>query len=569
MTIQEKFYEKLKADYDSFLDHLLEMPPDKILDHAYEKVMKEEILSCFESEHYLSDEQTFQFYVQNVDLDDLYNNYMKMDVSIRQMIEDCNDYFIEEKLKALPGQEIVGANVGGYDIKRAILFDNDRGFVFAHNPQAASPYVTWQFTNENGKFDDCYWDKYFGNEEDALANFVERANEYGKTNKVREKQMPAATKDAVQEERRTYKAELSNPDEPEYPQLEVFSADNDAEAVEEAYRLCDEYGNGVYLLEVHELNEDYDSIRQIDLMSHDPSLRRFMDVDLIDFLGQIADKTIIHYPNDWNIDKEVLHRAAISDDPEQKRLMWHVCSYGTHINTERDTFIKDTGAFNTWVDYRPRDEDMLGYVVEVTGYKNDGTIKGNIFEVGDYYTHSLYVRDTALILDSVSLTYADEFDDRDFCMKAGKTITVPRYEYDKDRHRLMCESGNVTAIKYHPWEGAKTMAELLQYEHATRMAMPIGDPKEHIKKIADKMAEIRAVPEEPKKIESSVNGNAGDITQPAKPTKPAAPAKPANEPPFDDILKKAQAKADAINRQRAQNKGQQSTINKNNIEIGE
>ena len=281
MTIQEKFHEKLKADYDSFIERLLDMPKDKILDHAYEKVMKYEILSHFEDAGYISDEQALLMYAQNVDLDDLYNNYMKMDVSIREMIEDCNHYFIEEKLGALPGQEIQGTNIAGYDIKRAILFENDRGFAFGHNPNAVDPFATWQFTSENGKFDDCYWGKYFSYEEDALASFVERSEEYARSNGVKEKPVQEVV---TEEQDRLYKVEINNPDEPAFPNFQVFHAQNDVDAVKQAYEICDEWeGEDTYLLEVHELDEDYNIIREIDLRNHDPSLCRFMGVDMINF----------------------------------------------------------------------------------------------------------------------------------------------------------------------------------------------------------------------------------------------------------------------------------------------
>jgi hypothetical protein len=230
--------------------------------------------------------------------------------------------------------------------------------------------------------------------------------------------------------------------------------------------------------------------------SQDTSLRRYMDIDLELYLGKIAEKVIIHYPDDWNIDLKTLHRAAVSDNPDDKRLMWHVCGYGTHLNTERETFIKDTGAFNTWVDYRPRDDDMFGYAVEVTGY-DGGIIKGNVFEVGDYYAHSLYVRENALLLDSVSLTYAD-----DWGVNAGKTITVAKFEYDEQRRQLMSESGNVTAIEYHPWEAMKTMSDLMRHERAKRMALPIGSTRELLRKMADKLNEVRKETE-PQHFESN------------------------------------------------------------------
>ena len=72
---------------------------------------------------------------------------------------------------------------------------------------------------------------------------------------------------------------------------------------------------------------------------------------------------------------------------------------------------------------------MFGYAVEITGRKGHAVI-GNAYELGDYYSHSMHVRETALILDSVTLTYSD-----DWGVNAGKKITVPRYEYDGDHER--------------------------------------------------------------------------------------------------------------------------------------
>ena len=234
--------------------------------------------------------------------------------------------------------------------------------------------------------------------------------------------------------------------------------------------------------------EDYPLIRDIDPYA-DESLRRYMNIDLELYLGKIAEKVIIYHPNDWNIDMKTLHKAALSDNPEDKRLMWHVCGFGTHLNTERETFIRGTGAFNTWVDYRRKDDDMFGYVVEVTGYEGR-IIKGNVFEVGDYYAHTLHVIETATVLDSVSLTYSDAWG-----VNAGKTITVPRFEYDDDRHRLMSESGNVISRQYHPSDSVRKMSDILRQERAKRMSLPIGSMGELLRKMADKLAEVRTSPE--------------------------------------------------------------------------
>ena len=61
-------------------------------------------------------------------------------------------------------------------------------------------------------------------------------------------------------EPRTYQAELSDPDCPD--RMEVFSADDDADAVRQAREFCE---GDIILLELFELDENYNQIRGIDL----------------------------------------------------------------------------------------------------------------------------------------------------------------------------------------------------------------------------------------------------------------------------------------------------------------
>lgn len=67
--------------------------------------------------------------------------------------------------------------VHGYEIKRSILFDNDRGFALAENPNAPQPFVTWQFTEENGRRD-YYWGHYTTNKAAATRDYENRVSEY-------------------------------------------------------------------------------------------------------------------------------------------------------------------------------------------------------------------------------------------------------------------------------------------------------------------------------------------------------------------------------------------------------
>jgi hypothetical protein len=74
---------------------------------------------------------------------------------------------------ALPGRPESGTFVQGYEITRAVAFDDLRGFALGHNPDAVTPYVCWQFTAENGKRD-FYWGNYADDEKAAADNYIAR-----------------------------------------------------------------------------------------------------------------------------------------------------------------------------------------------------------------------------------------------------------------------------------------------------------------------------------------------------------------------------------------------------------
>lgn len=422
----------------------------------------------------------------------------------------------------LPGNAVEGVVNANYTIRQAVLYDSDTGFAFAHNPDAASPYVTWAMNLTDKDELNFEIGSYFQTEEQALVDYIARTERYAERYNLKEVPIPSQAQE--EEVWRTYKAEIDMPDM-EYPHLEVFGADDDVDAVRQANELCNER-EGLTLLEVHELDENYDSIREIDLRFFDPEARRFMDVDIIDFLGKIADKTIQHYPQDFKVDIEQLWKQALKENPSAERLMWHCSSYGTHILDEDEVFIKGTGAYGYWCDYRPNEPSMVGYVIEVTGHK-DETVVGNVFDVGNYASHAQYVRENSLVMDSVSLTYADTWG-----INAGKTVTVPRYEYDKDRHRLMSESGDVVKIKYHASESVQTMADRLQREKANHMAMPVGDTNEHLQKVAENLATLRG------EVEQDEDGIARDVAQPP-PSKEVMPD-PSNAPTQSEGAKQAE-----------------------------
>jgi hypothetical protein len=114
------------------------------------------------------------------------------------LIEDFTKYVnklyaeVEADRFALPGRNEHDAAVQGYEIVRSIQFSDERGFAIGHNPEAVSPWVSWQFTTENGKRD-FYWGSYSDSEKAAGANYAWRAALHMKSEPgVREVENPIA-----------------------------------------------------------------------------------------------------------------------------------------------------------------------------------------------------------------------------------------------------------------------------------------------------------------------------------------------------------------------------------------
>ena len=77
-------YEKMQKEYDGFVAELMELPPDKIIEKSYEKVIKENILCACEEDDLLQPQAKALYHLKNP-LDDLYQEWISTDDSL---IED-------------------------------------------------------------------------------------------------------------------------------------------------------------------------------------------------------------------------------------------------------------------------------------------------------------------------------------------------------------------------------------------------------------------------------------------------------------------------------------------------
>jgi len=90
MNYNDKVYDVLKAEYDGFIEKLKTFPADKIIEHSYEKVFKEEIVLLMECDSIeLSPKQAKALLAEKQPLDHLYNEWLQDDSSYCDMLRDC------------------------------------------------------------------------------------------------------------------------------------------------------------------------------------------------------------------------------------------------------------------------------------------------------------------------------------------------------------------------------------------------------------------------------------------------------------------------------------------------
>lgn len=77
----------------------------------------------------------------------------------------------------------------GYVIRQSILFDNGRGFALGEHPREG--FVTWQFTEKQGRRD-YYWGHYCDDGAAAEKDFADRAADYQRRYGVQEVKRPIA-----------------------------------------------------------------------------------------------------------------------------------------------------------------------------------------------------------------------------------------------------------------------------------------------------------------------------------------------------------------------------------------
>lgn len=190
-------------------------------------------------------------------------------------------------------------------------------------------------------------------------------------------------------------------------------------------------------------------------------MRKYENVDVIAALGAVVELNTEHYKSDFKYDIERFKEAARNPDGENNRLLWMSRQSGTWCFRERDAYIKDTEAFNTWNSYATILGDVnsylstvvvqdriLAFAVEVKGIENR-RVKGDLYEL-DYRDFVRQLNRSALPKHTVTATYKD-----------GTTLTLPYAEHNAQHMRLYHQHGQLQTLVPHP-EDAGALRDILK-----------------------------------------------------------------------------------------------------------
>lgn len=206
-------------------------------------------------------------------------------------------------------------------------------------------------------------------------------------------------------------------------------------------------------------------------------MQKFENVDVLAALGEIMRQNTAFYRNDFDIDKEIIKRAAASNQAVDKTLLWMSRPSGTYCFRERDVFLKDTRQHNTWRFYGEQTRNkILACAVELTGTKDD-IIRGNLYEL-DYQQHFQHVIDAALLVSVNRLFYE----------RGSRDIPANQF-FDGSPDRVL---GDFLRYEAQPCDSAVLQEALQQEQHSREQARP-GDFKSHITALHDSRIETDIV----------------------------------------------------------------------------
>ena len=164
-------------------------------------------------------------------------------------------------------------------------------------------------------------------------------------------------------------------------------------------------------------------------------MRKYENVDVIAALGAVMEVNTEHYKSDFKYDIDMFKTAAAEPDGINNHLIWFSRQSGTECFKERNTFIKETAAYNTYQYYADTKDTLLTYAVEITGMES-GIVKGNLYEL-DYRQQAARLQKDAQQPTEVTLFLAD-----------GTEKRLPYEDYNNSWIGLTDRYGKIDTVRF-------------------------------------------------------------------------------------------------------------------------
>ena len=205
-------------------------------------------------------------------------------------------------------------------------------------------------------------------------------------------------------------------------------------------------------------------------------MKKYTDVDIVAELQKLVDSHVDSYKEDFDIDKRIIRRAAESQNPEDKTLMWFCRPHGTHCLNENQVFIQGTRDHNTFRFYAEQTYDECIARVIVPKAVKRGKVFGDVFEI-NYREQAANVAQNSIAPDHDRLTFADGF-----------VLDAPcRSSFDAAMS-LVGEHGGVKTYQTLP-KDADALAEVLSKQKTRRDRLPDAERTEALSPLP--VAELR------------------------------------------------------------------------------
>jgi hypothetical protein len=184
-------------------------------------------------------------------------------------------------------------------------------------------------------------------------------------------------------------------------------------------------------------------------------MRKYENVDIAACLGAVLEINTEFYKSDFKYDTEMFTDAAKRPDGDNNRLVWLSRHSGTECFGERDIYLIESQAHNSWTYYADtRSDTIRAYVVEIKGIVN-GRAAGDLYEL-DYREHARQVKENAIHVASVNVKYAD-----------GAELHMPYKEWDGQREQLYHRHGEMTRCRREP-EDETVLSGIIKNARAER-----------------------------------------------------------------------------------------------------